>query len=85
MAKYRACIIPELSDKPFNATKASIQHIKEDDGSYTAFILEKKFLNGNYINLLVGNYISFDTYESMNNTIKVWHKAIGNAIFRSPE
>ena len=77
MAKYRACIIPELSDKPFNATKASIRHIKEDDGSYTAFILEG--------NCLVGNYISFDTYESMNNTIEDWQNAIGNAIFRSAE
>ena len=74
MVKYRACTIPELSDKPFNATKASIHHRKEDDGTYEAFILEG--------NCLVGKYMSFDSAESMNNSIKVWYGAIGNAIFR---
>lgn len=75
MAKYRACIIPELSDKPFNAMKASLQYyVDERHGLYEVFLLVDGILHS--------HYITHENYEHMMDSYMQWSSCIGKAIFR---
>lgn len=76
--KYRRCLIPELSPKPFNAMKADLQYfVDEKNGIYDVFLLVDGVLHG--------NYITHDNYEHMMQTYKKWSSDIGKAIFRGIE